>query len=99
MPECSIVASDSISAIEDRRFDVVVTNPPFHVGKSTESDVAREFIQGASSVLRHAGRVFVVANRFLSYENAMRDAFGNVETVFLNSKYKVLLGQAMAKRR
>jgi 16S rRNA (guanine1207-N2)-methyltransferase len=99
VPECSIVASDSISAIEDQRFDVVVTNPPFHVGKATESDVAREFIQGASLIMRKAGRAYVVANRFLPYENAMRDAFGNVETVLLNSKYKVLLGRAAARRR
>jgi 16S rRNA (guanine1207-N2)-methyltransferase len=99
VPECTIVASDSISAIEDRRFDVVVTNPPFHVGKSTETDVAREFIQGAATVMRKAGRVYVVANRFLPYENAVRDAFGNVETVLLNSKYKVLLGRATPRHR
>ena len=90
---CSIVASDSIATIAQRRFDVVVTNPPFHVGKSTRFDVARAFIHDSSTVLQSGGRLYLVANRFLPYEGAMSDAFDRVEAVYLDRKFKVLSGR------
>ncbi|HLZ10462.1 MAG TPA: methyltransferase, partial [Chloroflexota bacterium] len=89
---CSIVASDGIEEIEARRFDVVVTNPPFHVGKSTQLDVAVAFIHGAAAVLRRGGRIYLVANRFLPYEDPLSDAFDRVETVHRDNKFKVLTG-------
>src|SRR6185437_3862578 len=33
---CTVLASDSTSAVRHLRFDVVVTNPPFHLAKETD---------------------------------------------------------------
>ena len=95
----TVVPSDAVSKVADRRFDVVVANPPFHVGRSTEYDVATEFIRGAATVLGPCGRAYVVANRFLPYEAVVREAFGNVETVQVDRRYKVLLGRRGLSRR
>jgi 16S rRNA (guanine1207-N2)-methyltransferase len=87
------VGGDGAAAVGDRRFDVVVTNPPFHPhqGRQTAYDAALRFIEEAAAVLRPGGRLYLVANRFIPYEPAIERAFGAVVAVRADSRYKVLL--------
>ncbi len=89
---CTVLAGDGVAAVQGIAFDVVATNPPFHQGKATTYDVARQFIADGARVLRPGGRFYLVANRFIRYEEAMREALGRVETVYSDSRYKVLRG-------
>jgi 16S rRNA (guanine1207-N2)-methyltransferase len=84
------LVSDVASAVRDERFDVVVTNPPFHVGKATDLDVPMQFIEDAFGVLSEGGRLFLVANRTLPYEQAIRHRFGNVGNLHDGLRFKVL---------
>ncbi|MBA3670647.1 MAG: methyltransferase [Gemmatimonadaceae bacterium] len=83
-------ASDIAGAVLDERFDVVVTNPPFHVGKATDLSVPMQFIGDAWEVLSPGGRLLLVANRTLPYENAIRHRFGAVESLHDGPRFKVL---------
>ncbi|MGH9422457.1 MAG: methyltransferase [Thermoanaerobaculia bacterium] len=85
-----ILPSDVASAVLDERYDVVVTNPPFHVGKQTELVVPMQFIEDAWNVLAPGGRLFLVANRTLPYETAVRSRFGNVTIKHDGRRFKVL---------
>ena len=82
--------SDVGAAVGDERFDVVVTNPPFHVGKATELSVPMRFIADAHAALRDGGRMYLVANRTLPYERAVVERFGNVSTLHDGVRFKVL---------
>ncbi len=82
--------SDVASAVIGERYDVVVTNPPFHVGKQTELAVPLQFIEDAWQVLVPGGRLFLVANRTLPYEAAIRTRFGNVTNAHDGPRFKVL---------
>jgi 16S rRNA (guanine1207-N2)-methyltransferase len=93
---CAVLVSDGVAAVEEVAFDVVATNPPFHQGKATTYDVARQFIGDAARVLRPGGRFYLVANRFLRYEEALRAAFGRVEMVYVDARFKVLCGTRTA---
>lgn len=93
---CAVLVGDGVAAVQDVAFDVVATNPPFHQGKATTYDVARQFIRDAARVLRPGGRFYLVANRFLRYEEAMRAAFGRVETLHADARFKVLRGTRTA---
>ena len=84
------LTSDVAAAVLDERFDVVVTNPPFHVGKATDLSVPNQFIHDAWEVLVHGGRLFLVANRTLPYEQAMKHRFGNVANLHDGPRFKVL---------
>ena len=84
------VTSDIADAVRDERFDVVVSNPPFHVGKATALNVPMQFMRDAFHVLRPGGRLFLVANRTLPYEAALTDIFGNMRTVHDGQRFKVL---------
>jgi len=95
---CTVLPSDVTSAVRDVRFDVVVTNPPFHLAKATDHDVAAQFILEAARVLRPAGRLYVIANRFLPYETELRTAFTTVETIFADNRYKVLVGRGPGRQ-
>jgi len=86
------LASDGTQAVCEQRFDLVITNPPFHVGGIQTTEIAKRFIREAAQVLRPRGRFYLVANRFLKYEPTMREAFATVEEVGGNTRFKVLKG-------
>lgn len=86
-----VLASDGTLAVKDQRFDLVVTNPPFHLGGIHTTEIAERFIREAALVLRPRGRFYVVANRFLKYEPTLRACFQSIEEVGGNTRFKVLL--------
>jgi len=87
--------SDGVSqVISQRPFDVVIANPPFHQGREVNYDVAHQFVRGSQRVLRPGGRLFLVANRFIGYDDLIRQTFGNVGTAYAGSGYHVLTARA-----
>lgn len=85
-----VLPGDGTQAVSLQRFDLVVTNPPFHQGGMQTTDIAERFIRDAAQVLRPKGRFYLVANRFLKYEPIMHACFKTVEEVGGDSRYKVL---------
>jgi 16S rRNA (guanine1207-N2)-methyltransferase len=87
---CFILPGDAGSAVKGRSYDIVVTNPPFHIGKVSELSTAFQFIRDAAELLRKAGRFYLVANVTLPYERPVFQSFGNVEELFQDRGYKVM---------
>jgi 16S rRNA (guanine1207-N2)-methyltransferase len=85
-----VLASDVTEAVRDERFDLVLCNPPFHVGKTTDLALPVRFIEEAAHVLRPGGTLQLVANRKLPYEWELERVFGNRRTVFDGNRFKVL---------
>ncbi len=83
--------SDVDSALEPpEKFDLIVTNPPFHVGSDLILDVALEFIRCAERHLTPGGEFCLVANHFLPYEPEMA-RIGVVHEVARERGFKVLM--------
>ena len=91
MTNVQVLASDGTQAVKAQRFDLVVTNPPFHLGGIQTTEIGERFIHETVQVLRPRGRFYLVANRFLKYEPTMRACFHSIEEVGGNTRYKVLL--------
>ena len=87
----NVLPSDGAQAVLSQRFDLVVTNPPFHQGGIQTTEIAERFIREAAHVLRPQGRFYLVANRFLKYEPTLKAHFNNVAEVGGNTRFKVLL--------
>src|SRR5258708_3170402 len=85
-----VLPSDGVQAVQAQRFDLVVTNPPFHLAGIQTTEIAERFMREAAQVLRPRGRFYVVANRFLKYEPTLRACFKSVEEVGGNTRFKVL---------
>jgi len=82
-------ASDGVPDGAARRYDLVVSNPPFHVGKSVDGDIARAFIERAQQALEPGGQLIMVANQFLRYDQVLRAAFEQVTCLASNRSYRV----------
>ncbi len=91
-PETPVLLSNLAGAIPSQKFDVVVTNPPFHQGHERAFDTARDFIRDAARVLKLESRVYLVANSFLRYEPWLRQHFSRVRVVWQNRRFKVWEG-------
>jgi 16S rRNA G1207 methylase RsmC len=85
-----VLPSDGAQAVLSQRFDLVVTNPPFHQGGIQTTAIAERFIQQASQVLRPNGRFYLVANRFLKYEPTLNAHFKTINEIAGNTRFKIL---------
>jgi 16S rRNA (guanine1207-N2)-methyltransferase len=85
-----VLISDCAQAVRERRFDVVLCNPPFHQGVGVDADVASQMVRDAAAVLRSGGRFFLVSNAFIRYEREMVGRFAGMEEVFSDRRYRVL---------
>ncbi len=83
-------ASDVAEAVDGESFDVVITNPPFHLGKATDLAVPQAFIDEAYRALAPGGRLYLVANRTLPYERLIHARFGEVRVAHDGRRFKVL---------
>lgn len=94
-----VLPSDGAQAVLAQHFDLVVTNPPFHVGGIQTIETAERFIHEAAQVLRPRGCFYLVANRFLKYEPTLRACFHEVKEVGGDRRYKVLRAELPEHQR
>lgn len=85
-----VLHSDVNSELRDEeRFDAVLMNPPFHVGKQVILEVPKAFIAAAHKHLVVGGELVLVANKALGYEGLL-EHFSYWETLAMNQQFKVL---------
>jgi len=71
------------------QFDLIITNPPFHIGKFVKLELPFAFIAAAHKHLLKGGDLVLVANKALAYEPLL-DAFSSWKTLGVNERFKVL---------
>ena len=74
--------------------DWVVMNPPFHIGRAADPELGQGFIRRAARLLKPKGRLCMVANRRLPYEETLAQGFRNVVELGGNGGFKVLFAEA-----
>lgn len=83
-----VITSNVYSDIQGR-FDLIISNPPFHEGLQTSLHAAEMLIRGAASHLQIGGRLRIVANAFLPYPTLLDAVFGSHEVLAQNGRFKV----------
>lgn len=73
----------------DEPMDIVVTNPPFHVGRSADPTIGQAFIAAATRILQPKGALWLVANRQLPYEGSLDANFREVDEVKSDPAFKI----------
>lgn len=81
--------TDLLSEPVERRYDVVVMNPPFHRSRATEPEIGAGMIRAAGKALKLGGRLFMVANRQLPYEPVLAAAFSSHAELARDGMFKV----------
>lgn len=74
-----------------RRYDAIVSNPPFHAqDRADRPELGRRFIEAAARALRPRGRLYLVANRHLPYEAALAAHFEPVRVLARAQGFKAI---------
>ena len=73
-----------------KKYTMLISNPPFHSGKETNYIAAETFIANSSAHLINEGVLSIVANKFLKYEPLLNKTYGNINKVAENNKFKIL---------
>ena len=88
-PRAQFLWADATTHKPENGYDGIVMNPPFHIGRNADPSLGRAFIAAAARQLASHGKLWMVANRHLPYEPALREAFRNVEVLETTNAFKV----------
>lgn len=89
----SVRASEGLSDAAGG-YDLVVFNPPFHQGHTQTLDPTLRMIADLPRVMRYVGRIYLVANRFLPYNEALGAAFERVSVIAETGKFRLYRAEA-----
>ncbi|EYD72604.1 class I SAM-dependent methyltransferase [Limimaricola hongkongensis] len=88
-PRAGFHWADATRFKPDHLYDGIVSNPPFHTGRAADPGLGRAFITAAARMLAPSGQLWMVANRHLPYEAALRDSFRTVEEIGGDNAFKL----------
>jgi 16S rRNA (guanine1207-N2)-methyltransferase len=74
---------------QKRAFSAVLMNPPFHAGHHADPAIGKRFIAMARHALKPGGRLLMVANRHLPYEETLKASFRMVMPLAAEQGFKV----------
>ncbi|GMA33244.1 class I SAM-dependent methyltransferase [Litorihabitans aurantiacus] len=77
----TVVREDGLEDRPDASADLIVCNPPFHVGATLAPDAALRMLRGAARVLRDGGELWTVFNSRLAHAGALRRIVGPTEVM------------------
>lgn len=89
-PRATVHWHDVTAGLPGRAYDLIVSNPPFHLGRQADPALGISFIGSAAEGLRPGGVLLLVANRQLPYERVLTERFAKVETLLADGGFKVL---------
>ncbi|MEL4357746.1 MULTISPECIES: class I SAM-dependent methyltransferase [unclassified Luteococcus] len=78
---------DGLTEFDDDSLDLIVTNPPFHIGNAKESGPALEMFADAARVLRPGGELWCVYNSHLPWRARLNELVGQTRVIEQNPKY------------
>ncbi len=84
-----VMLDDAGSELPSGAADVVLLNPPFHLGASVHEGAGRRLIDAAARLLRPGGEVWTVFNSHLDHRRALTRAVGPTEQVARTPKFTV----------
>ncbi|MCD6520180.1 MAG: class I SAM-dependent methyltransferase [Anaerolineae bacterium] len=84
-----VIWEDALELLEEERYSLIVSNPPFHIGHRVDLQMAQTFISRAHRALLPRGRLILVANRFLPYDKLLHRHFPSVDIPVQTPQYRV----------
>jgi 16S rRNA (guanine1207-N2)-methyltransferase len=85
----TVMHDDAASEIADASVDIVLLNPPFHLGTSVHTGAATRLFEAAARVLRPGGELFTVYNSSLGYRAELARLIGHTEQLSRTPKFTV----------
>ncbi|RUR01648.1 class I SAM-dependent methyltransferase [Labedella endophytica] len=86
-----VVRDDAASEIPAGSIDLVLLNPPFHMGNTVHAGIAEKLFAAAGRVLAPGGELWTVWNTPLGYRAALERHVGPTRQIARNAKFTVTL--------
>jgi 16S rRNA (guanine1207-N2)-methyltransferase len=87
--DVAVVRDSGLDSQPDASADLVLLNPPFHVGSTVHTGLAVGLFEDAARVLRHNGELWTVYNSGLDYRQQLERVVGPTRQVARNAKFTV----------
>ena len=84
-----LIRDDAAGSLPDGSVDLVVCNPPFHLGAAVVTSAADRLFAAAARVLRPGGELWTVYNSTLRYKPALSRLVGPTKVVDATPKFTV----------
>ncbi|MBT2484200.1 MULTISPECIES: class I SAM-dependent methyltransferase [unclassified Microbacterium] len=84
-----VTHDDAGSELPDAAADVVLLNPPFHLGSSVHTGAATRLFEAAARLLRPGGELWTVYNSSLGYRSELNRLVGSTEQLHRTAKFTV----------
>jgi 16S rRNA (guanine1207-N2)-methyltransferase len=94
--EVEIIACSGVAQC-DAKFDMIVSNPPFHEGIQQDYSITDNFIKQAFGRSHQHASISLVANRFLPYPGILDAVYKGFTEVAVSSKFRVYAAKKFAK--
>ncbi|MFF1251538.1 class I SAM-dependent methyltransferase [Pseudarthrobacter sp. NPDC058329] len=89
---------DAMGTLPDGSADLILLNPPFHVGAGVHAGAGLKLIEAAGRVLAPGGELWTVYNRHLAYLPALERHVGPTVVKGQNPKFTVTLSTRRSRR-
>ena len=86
----TVTHDDAGSELPDASADLILLNPPFHLGASINTRAATRLFEASARLLRAGGELLTVYNSSLDYKRELGHLIGRTEQVHRTSKFTVV---------
>jgi 16S rRNA (guanine1207-N2)-methyltransferase len=85
----TVVRDDGLASQPDASAELIVLNPPFHIGSAVHTGAALRLFADAGRVLAPGGELWTVWNSHLGYRAALERSVGPTRQIARNAKFTV----------
>jgi len=85
----TVVRDDALSSRPENSAELILINPPFHIGSSVHAGIALKLFADAARVLSPGGELWAVWNTHLGYRPELTRIVGPTRQVGRNTKFTV----------
>jgi 16S rRNA (guanine1207-N2)-methyltransferase len=89
----TVVRDDGLTHQPDESVDVIVVNPPFHIGGAVHAGAAINLLSDVRRVLKPGGQLWAVYNTHLAYRAEMGRMVGPTTPISRTEKFTVTLAE------
>ncbi len=97
VPGAAFVLGPSLAAVGAQIFDLIISNPPLHLGFRETTEPLLRLIADARRHLSADGQLVIVVQRRIALDAALAAAFGTVVTLADDGRYRVWRAWGRAK--
>lgn len=85
----AVVRDDVLASQPDGSAELILLNPPFHIGGAVHTGIAHRMFADAARVLKPGGELWTVWNSHLGYRSALEATVGPTRQIARNPKFTV----------